>query len=88
MTEENELKIPFQDLTRISIECKTCHAEIIIDIATERHRKIDWEEVGFACPACSSRPDSQVRTALKSFVNWYDCLIESKETVSLRIRIS
>lgn len=86
MTEEKELRIPFKDLSHICIECGVCQAEIIIDVANEKHRKIDWKHAKFACPVCSNLLDSQIRNALEGFVQWYECLVDSKQSVSFRIR--
>ncbi len=89
MTEETELKIPYDDLTRLSIECPTCHAEISIDLKQDRHLKMDWDNnVHFACAVCKELFEKDLRFALTSFRSMYNYLQSAKLSVFFRIKKS
>jgi len=60
MTEQIEVKIPFNDLTRIILECATCRAETTIDISEPKQRQIINASRPICCPVCSTSFDSKV----------------------------
>lgn len=88
MTEETEIRIPFEDLTRVCFECKQCGAEITIDISKETHRNIERNERQhpMKCPFCGSDFDSQLRGAFSGLISWYDKVVGSGHKVSFRIK--
>lgn len=89
MTEETELKIPYQDLTRLSIGCPTCQAEVSIDLKQDRHMKMDWDnKTGFCCPVCQHVFEKELRFALTRFQNMYSYLQSANLPVSFRIKKS
>ena len=89
MTEETELKIPYNDLTRLSIECPTCQAEISIDLKQDRHMKMDWDNNDrFSCAVCKEPFEKELRFALTSFQRMYGYLQSTKLSVSFRIKKS
>ena len=84
MTEETEIRIPFGDLTRISFECRTCSAEITVDITKEKHVKV---ETGIlSCPICGAAFDSQLAGAFTDFFNSREKVKNSKHRVCFRIK--
>ena len=49
MTEQLEIRIPFSDLTKVTIECPVCHAETSLDIGDKKHRGLtDTKITGFS----------------------------------------
>jgi len=40
MTEQLEIRIPLNDLTKITVECPRCQAETTLDISDPKHRGI------------------------------------------------
>lgn len=83
MTEIKELRIPYDDLTRVVIPCSRCGLEIAIDI-TRLQRDVKARSI--SCPICpNTRLDSQYGLVLDELVGWYDRLAQNKLTLSFRI---
>jgi len=86
MTEEKELKIPFEEANRISIECKF-GAESIIDIRNTRQ----WPSDVLRCTACATSFDSKLASLLRHLSEAQTCsdtLGKAETHVFLRIRVS
>ena len=89
MTEQLEIRIPFSDLTKITVECPRCQAETTIDISDPKHRGIKTDpNQGFFCTVCMNPFDSQLRQALVSAFAWYDAIKTANliEKISFRIK--
>jgi len=84
MTEQREMRIPYDDLTRISIECP-CGTEITIDML--KHLEEEWENKGMRCPLCGATPDSQIKSGLSHLANWLSCINESGKGGSIFFRV-
>lgn len=82
MTELRELRIPFNEVSRIVLECK-CGVEIGIDM--NKQNETPWKEKGLECPVCHTKFDSSLRTALYFYSSWMDAIKKSGEKVSFRI---
>ena len=85
MTEERELLIPFNEFCRLVIKCK-CGVEIVLDVSKKDKMEASWKEKGLACPVCHNEFDSQLRNGLYSFTHWLECIQNSGEKVSFRIK--
>lgn len=85
MTEIRELRIPYDDLTRVVIDC-SCGTELSIDLP--RALEQDWETKGLLCVVCGKSPDSQIKTGLNHLANWYSCTKDSGagKTISFRVK--
>jgi transposase-like protein len=89
MTEQLEIRIPLNDLTKMAIECPRCQAETILDISDPKHRGIKEDpNQGFFCTVCMNQFDSQLRQALISAFAWYDAIKVANliEKISFRIK--
>jgi hypothetical protein len=87
MTEEHELKIPYQDLVRVSIECRKCKAEIVIDLRHEFYLNTDWSnKADFICPVCEEKFHKSLRLALNKFKELFAHLDASEHSVFFRIK--
>jgi hypothetical protein len=83
MTEQRELRIPFDDLLHMVISCK-CGTEVTIDFTTEAPRKADWTNKALQCPICRKDFDSNLRLGLNDFMR----VKASNENLSFRIHPS
>lgn len=87
MTEQIELKIPYSDLTHLTITCKPCGAEISIDMEQDIHQKMYWKKnTAFACPVCKAVFDRELRFALEDFQHWYVRLKNYDQSVFFRVK--
>ncbi len=86
MTEETEIRIPLEDLTRMSIECTRCGAEALIDISREEHRRIEDHQRPMKCPFCGTPFDSKLRDSFSMLLTLRDRVKESGHKVSFRIK--
>jgi len=87
MTEQREMRIPFNDLLVMVLECQ-CGAEVAVNFGKERMHKTDWEHSVFKCPVCRQDFDSNLRLGFEHFIAWYDRVEASGQTVYFRIRPS
>ena len=87
MTEQRELRIPFDDLLVIVLECD-CGAEVAVDFNKERVQKTDWEHSAFKCPVCRKDFDSNLRLGFEHFIRWQEQIKASGQTIYFRIRTS
>lgn len=87
MTEEI-LRIPFEDLTRISFKCSgKCGTEITLDMSVNDQpktaRSFDWKKPQDLpqCPMCGTSLSSSLRSFLAIFAEWFkkDQKIEETE---------
>lgn len=85
MTEERQLKIPYDDLKNIALECSSCGAEVAFDIAHEKHLEEDWEKKALRCTICATQFDSAIKIGLIKYADWFRCAKESGVKVSFRI---
>ncbi len=70
MTEQVEVKIPFADLTEVTLQCPDCGAEISLDIS--KHPNVSDK-----CPGCAHAIDSKFDEAFSRLREWYLCLKDS-----------
>jgi hypothetical protein len=70
MTEQNELRIPFADLTCVSIKCESCSAEVSFDLTDYDKRREERLEI-------RASPDTRIRCSvcLKPFDSSMDKLL-------------
>jgi hypothetical protein len=87
MTEQRELRIPFNDLLNMVLSCK-CGTEVTIDFTKEGPQKANWKMKALQCPICMREFDSNLRLGFDDFMQWYDRVKASKESLSFRIRPS
>ena len=61
MTEQRELRISFEDLVNLVVECE-CGAEVSINLTKKEASEADWQNKGsFGCPVCPRKFDSSLR---------------------------
>ena len=53
MVAETELRIPFEDATKVSIECGKCDTEIVVDFG--KHEGTEWESINLECVVCNTK---------------------------------
>ena len=90
MTEQLELKIPHDEVTRISIQCQ-CGTETIVDISKEIDKDFyaKWETKNFRCGLCSAPFDSNIKMGIADLISWYQriCAVnDSRKFVFFQIR--
>jgi len=82
MAAVNEIRISISDLTRLSIQCKNCAAEIAIDTANEKQPAVPDQ---IKCPICVKPFDAQLLKALHKF---FDFQTDTRESVFFHIQLS
>jgi hypothetical protein len=84
MTEVKELKIPFQEISRISIECGNpqCKAELTIDVAPWK----DWRGSDLVCVACGTTLGNHLNGLIKDLISARKTVADAK--VFFRVRLS
>ena len=89
MTEQTELRIPFKDLTAVSVECEGCSAEINFDLQnTKWQPKAMKEEERLRCPICSHLFDEPLRVTLYYLALSQGEIRKSNQQLYCRIRKS
>jgi protein-arginine kinase activator protein McsA len=86
MTEERQVKISYDDLKLIALQCANCASEITFDISQEKHLTDNWEERGMRCTICGTNFDSAIKAGLVKYADWYTLIKQSKQTVFFRIK--
>ncbi len=84
MTEERELKIPFQEASRISVECDNaqCRAELTIDLSLWP----EWKTSDLSCAACGKEQVIDLNRILKELISVRRTVAKAK--VFFRIRLT
>lgn len=90
MTEQVELKIPYNEVTRIAIQC-ACGTETIIDISKETNKEFrtKWETKAFKCAVCGTPFDSNIKLGIANLIAWYQHIYatgDSGQSVFFQIR--
>ncbi len=82
MTGEAEIKIPYEDLIRVTVVCHKCEGEITADVGNLKQSNINpqqgldprnpYAELKLGdCPLCGSGLDSGLGMALGALRGWY-----------------
>lgn len=71
MTEEKDLRLSYDEVTRVSLECK-CGAELIFDLNQDQYKdpKYDWPHKNFPCALCGRQFDSAIKPGLLALSQW------------------
>lgn len=91
MTEELDLRIPYDEMTRLSLQCQ-CGAEVIFDLNQELYREEmwDWREKRLECTICKHSFDSRIKDGLQALKAWFDCIgratKDGRDNVFFRIK--
>ena len=86
MTEQKEIRIPFEDLVNIVIACN-CGAELCLDFTKDEVRTTEWDKrAQFKCPVCTKEFDSNLRLGFNDFLAWRNRVLQSKQQVFFRLR--
>jgi hypothetical protein len=91
MTEELDLRIPYDEITRLSLQCQ-CGAEVIFDLNQELYRGElwDWRKKSLECTICKHTFDSRIKDGLQALKAWFDCIgratKDGRDTVFFRIK--
>ena len=90
MTEQIELKVPYNEAIRISIQCP-CGTETTIDISkeTDNNFRDKWERKAFRCGLCGTLFDSNIKLGVANLIAWYQCINtvgDSHRSVFFQIR--
>ena len=86
MTEETESRIPCNELTRVSFQCKQCAAEITVDVSKKEHFSVEATGHPMKCPVCGTEFDSRLRGAFTKLFEWREDVKQSGHTVYFRIK--
>ena len=88
------MRISFEDLNHISIECRSCKTETVIDLSSRDYftsldsignRQVKWRAERLSCPVCQNAFESSFTTAMKHLLGMIDAIQDSKEKVSFQI---
>lgn len=85
MTESRQLRIPHAELTTVSITCRQCGAETVVNVADGRQRRAWDDSAAFDCPICRAHFDSNLKGALIRLHDWYDLAKKAQEDVAFLI---
>ena len=90
MTEQIELKIPYNEAVRISLQCP-CGTETIVDISKETDKifRTKWETKVFKCAVCNASFDSNIKSGITDLMSWYQhisAVSDSKQSVFFQIK--
>src|SRR6266478_4902146 len=85
MTEQREVRVPFNDLLTLVLECQ-CGTEIAIDFAKDDVRKKTWADRTLSCPVCQKEFDSNLRRGFEYFIQWQDSIEASRQEIFFKIR--
>lgn len=87
MTEEKELRLSYDEVTRVSLECK-CGAEITFDLNQTKYKdpRYEWLSKRLECSMCGNLFDSATKLGLQALARWLAEIETSKEKVFFRIR--
>lgn len=88
MTEETESRIPLSDIARVAVLCKSCQAEVTMDLSNERHAQklVDPASLALRCPVCTTEFDSLLRLSLAALWQWRDQAGRSGHEVYFRVK--
>ena len=86
MTEETEIRIPYDDLVRVSFDCKKCGAETLIDIPREEHLPVEVKQPEKKCPVCGTAFDSRLHDSFERLFTWRQLVAESGHKVHFRLK--
>src|SRR5438874_23320 len=86
MTEQTDSRIPYDDLKRISLECKTCGTEVTFDISREPLLQAEWDTKGLRCSFCTTPFDSQIKYAIDRYIQWFSRVKESGQPVFFLVK--
>ena len=82
------MRIPSKDLSRISIECGVCGAEMTVDIIRDEHKvaivRASQQGRPMQCSVC--RAPLNLQDGLNSLLDWYDKANKAGYTVFFRLR--
>ena len=92
MTGEPEIKIPYQDLTKVTVVCKVCGGEMAADLTNPKQNRIhplpdkpNDRVPPLTCGLCNAPLDSGVGTALAALCTWYRMMSASQHQAFFRI---
>ena len=86
MTDTTEWKIDYKELTRMVVVCKTCHAEVALDMANQvQFQVIKSKSSRLMCPVCDVEFDSSMPEAIGAFAIWHDRLFKAGHDVFFRV---
>lgn len=71
MTEQTELRIPYNDLKYVAVVC-SCGTEITIDVSPKpkNQEQTDWTAKALKCTFCALPFDSNFKAALANLAHW------------------
>lgn len=87
MTETRELLISYAELAIISIRCRPCGAELVVNIADEKQHRVWGEGTQLICGVCREPFDSSLKIALVRFREWFELAKRSGTTPTFRVRL-
>ena len=86
MTGEKEISVPYSDLVKMSITCKHCTAEVIVNIAESRQARIHSDKEQYVCPICRENFADRIGPALAHLSEWFRLIQESGHVATFRIK--
>jgi hypothetical protein len=88
MTESKELRVPYGEMTTVSLECEKCTAETLINLADPRQQRAWEENRALTCGVCGGGFDSNLKGAVISLANAFRSAKESQQKLNFRIRVN
>ena len=86
MTEQLEVRIPAVDLSKLIIECPTCKAEIVLNIADPKHSGVTVPSQGFFCTVCNKAFDDRIREAVAFSFAWHNTIAKAKANLHFLLK--
>jgi hypothetical protein len=73
MTEENDLRVSYDEVTRLSCKCGT---ELVFNLNLPEYKdgKWDWQRKQLRCTVCGDPFDSAILEGLNYFTAWLRCI--------------
>jgi hypothetical protein len=87
MTESKELRVPYGEMTTISLICEKCSAETLINLAEPKQHRAWEEERALNCGVCGGGFDSNLKSALISLAKAFRSAKDSNQQLNFRIRV-
>ncbi len=85
MPEIRQLRIPYADLTIISVVCPQCGAEVVINVNDPKQHRACEENAALKCGVCEFQFESSLKAAIARLCEWLSLLKKSGVAVTFRV---
>ena len=85
VTEEIDVRVPVDELTKLSFSCD-CGTEITIDINTDKTSGFNWQQRSIKCPTCYNNFNDELKYALDRLVAFHDRINKANVKAFFRVK--